>query len=339
MDNPNSDVQYNVPNKDGVTIETNGSIHVNINLDLIRANKIFVATPMYGGACFGPHAKSVTQFVALCQRHDIEVHVHNYYNESLVQRARNYLVDDFMRSGYKHFIFIDADIEFRGDDILSMLHLQNVNTDYDVICGAYPKKSIMWSDIKAAVNAGFVDDDANRLEDFVGDYVFNTDSGGNVSLLKPFRVSEAGTGFMAVRREVFEKFAIHFPEQAYFPDHRGQANFDGSRKIYAYFDCVIDRGNAPRKKEALIDLIMSGATDVKLLKKKAQEIRKIEEKSSLRYLSEDYFFCRKIAEFGAKIWIVPWIQLKHHGYFVYGGSLNAKGALSNVMAQQGAQPK
>jgi ABC-type glycerol-3-phosphate transport system substrate-binding protein len=47
---------------------------------------------------------------------------------------------------------------------------------------------------------------------------------------------------MMIKREVFPKFAEQYPHLKYKPDHVGQAHFDGSRYIHAYFDTVIDQG-------------------------------------------------------------------------------------------------
>jgi len=58
-------------------------------------------------------------------------------------------------------------------------------------------------------------------------------------------VLEIGTGFMMVKREVFPKFAEAFPHLRYKPDHVGQANFDGSRYIHAFFDTLIDTKDSP----------------------------------------------------------------------------------------------
>lgn len=58
-------------------------------------------------------------------------------NESLIQRARNFLVSMFMdMAEYTHMMFIDSDVDFAPGHILRML-----SKDKDVICGVYPKKS------------------------------------------------------------------------------------------------------------------------------------------------------------------------------------------------------
>jgi hypothetical protein len=162
----------------------------------------------------------------------------------------------------------------------------------DVICGPYPKKAISWEKIKSAVDKGFADKNPNHLEEFVGDYVFNpAEDTQSFRLDEPVQVKESGTGFMLIKRTALEKFDVAFPTQKYRPDHARTENFDGSREIMAYFDCVI-------------------CPDTK------------------RYLSEDYMFCQWMRKAGGKIWLLPWLRLKHAGTYIFGGSLQALAAIN-----------
>lgn len=304
-----------------------GQVRIQIDVEKLQQNKIFVAVPMYGGQCFGSHAKSLIDLQRVCSELQIPIHMEFLFNESLVQRARNFCADKFMRSDFNHFVFLDSDIDFRAMDVLSLVHLQNVNEEMDVICAPYPKKCIAWEKVKIAVERGIADEQPTILENFVGDFVFNALNAGSHSIGDAMEVLEGGTGFMAIRRATFEKFIEAYPEQYYVPDHKRQKDFDGSREVVAFFDCVIDRGNAPKKKELLLDLILSGNSDIKTLKKKAQEIRKIEEKATRRYLSEDYFFCQMVRAAGMRIFLAPWISTGHNGFYRFGGSLSALGAI------------
>lgn len=223
---------------------------IDVDLKALREKvKLFIATPMYGGNCHGLYMKSAINLQILMNQLGIECRFSFLFNESLIPRARNYLVDEFLRSGYSHMLFIDSDIEFNPQDVLSLLVF-----DKDVIGGPYPKKSIKWDNVKLALQKN-PNLPASDLEKVVGDYVFNPVPGTqNFNVYQPLDVLEIGTGFMMVKREVFERYAKQYPEFEYTPDHQGQANFDGSRKIHAYFHCDID----PK---------------------------------SNRYLSEDYWFC------------------------------------------------
>jgi hypothetical protein len=90
------------------------------------------------------------------------------FNESLITRARNYLVDEFLnRSECTHMLFIDSDVHFQPQDVIAMLAL-----DKDVIGGPYPKKAIKWSSVKKGVVKN-PDIEPQTLEKLAGDFVFN----------------------------------------------------------------------------------------------------------------------------------------------------------------------
>ena len=254
-----------------------------INVDELRKKSLFIATPMYGGQCGGGYTKSIADLMVLCTKYQIECKLFFMFNESLITRARNYLADEFLRSELTHLMFIDSDITFNAQDVLLMLHLSE--GDKDVLCGPYPKKAISWEKVKMAVDKGFADDDPNRLEAFVGDYVFNPKGGAqSIPLGEPAEVLEIGTGFMMIRRKTFEVFRDKFPQYHYKPDHVRTEHFDGSREIMMYFQAEID----PESK---------------------------------RYLSEDYWFCQKVQEAGLRTWLCPWMKLQHVGTMIFGGSL------------------
>jgi len=257
-----------------------------VSIEEIRKYSIFVGTPMYGGQCAGTFTKSCTDLSMLCAANGISLKFYYLFNESLVQRARNYVVDEFLRSGCTHLMFIDSDIGFNPRDILSMLALNITHPkEYQILTGPYPKKTIAWEKISKAASLGKGESNPFELEQYSADYVFNPIAGGGTyNLGKPVEIGEGGTGFMLIPRDVLEKFAEAYPEYRYKPDHVRTENFDGTREITAFFDCVIDP-------------------------------------VSKRYLSEDYFFCKKAREIGIKVWLCPWMQLQHVGMYIFRGSL------------------
>jgi len=260
-------------------------MEIKISAEELSKRTLFVATPMYGGMCHGNYCKSIADLTALCIQYGVQMRVYYLFNESLITRARNYCVDEFLRSGMTHMMFIDSDIGFDARDVISLLALQSDSSEYDIIAGPYAKKCISWEKIKLAVDKGVADENPNALEQFVGDYVFNPVTGKNtIRLDEPAQVLETGTGFMMIRRKTFEKYKEAYPEYSYLPDHARTENFDGSREIHAYFDCIIDP-------------------------------------VSKRYLSEDYMFCQNVIKMGGKIWLCPWMQLTHTGTYTFGGSL------------------
>lgn len=258
---------------------------IKVPIEKLRERRLFLATPMYGGQCAGMFARSVADLAGLCTHYGISLQFYFLFNESLITRARNYCVDEFMRSNQTHMMFIDSDIGFNPNDVLALMALQDDESPYDVIAGPYPKKCISWEKIKLAVDKGFADENPNNLEKYVGDYVFNPKHGTqSIPIGEPVEVLEAGTGFMMIRKSTFTKYKEAFPNLSYKPDHVRTEHFDGSREIHAYFDCIIDP-------------------------------------VSKRYLSEDYMFCYNVQKMGGQVWFCPWIQLQHVGTYIFGGSL------------------
>ena len=256
-------------------------MEIQVNVDDLKKNKLFIATPMYGGQCHGLYMKACLDLQSLCMAYNIQIKFSFLFNESLITRARNYLADEFLRSDCTHLLFLDSDIHFNPQDVIALLAL-----DKEVVGGPYPKKAIKWKSVKKAIEKN-PDIDAGLLEKVTGDYVFNPVKGtAQFSVTEPLEVMEIGTGFMMIDRVVFPKFEAAYPELKYKPDHVGQANFDGTRYIHAYFDTVID-------------------------------------KQSERYLSEDYMFCQWWRNIGGKIYLCPWMKTTHIGTYHFQGDMPA----------------
>lgn len=255
-------------------------MEIQVKVDELRKNRLFVGTPMYGGQCHGMYMKSCLDLQTTMTRYGVDLRFSFLFNESLITRARNYLVDEYMRSPeFTHLLFIDSDIHFDPKDVLALLAL-----DRDIIGAPYPKKSINWTNVVNALK-NHPNMPAKDLENIVGEYVFNPVPGTqNFQVAEPLEVMEIGTGYMMIKRHVFEKFRDAYPELSYKPDHVGQSNFDGSRFIHAFFDTVIDP-------------------------------------VSHRYLSEDYMFCQWARKIGFQVWMCPWIRTQHIGSYAFTGNM------------------
>jgi hypothetical protein len=261
-------------------------MEIQVKVEDLKKNKLFVATPMYGGMAHGLYLKSCLDLQGIMSRYGVDVKFSFLFNESLITRARNYLVDEFLRSDCTHLLFLDSDIHYNPQDVVALLAL-----DKDVIGGPYPKKSINWNNIAHAAR-NHPNLEPRELETLVGEYVFNVVKGtSQFSVTEPLEVMEIGTGFMLVKREVFDKMAIEYPTIRYKPDHVGQAHFDGSRYIHAYFDTVIDTK----------DSITGGGSE--------------------RYLSEDYMFCQMWRKMGGDIFLCPWMKTQHIGTYAFSGNM------------------
>ena len=238
--------------------------------------KIFLGMPMYGGLLTEPTLHGLLELQSWTAQSGVNMRIQTMGNESLITRARNTLVSmmldqtDFAAS---HLLFIDADIGF---------HWQNVQrlicADKDVVCGVYPRKHIHLEKIK-----GILEEDPEiSLEDMEAKslgYNVNFDDPKNVSGEHGyFRVNEAATGMMLVKREVFTTMMKKFPERKYETDQIVNGLHYRSDNCYDLF--------------AVGPYMTAGQK---------------------RYLSEDYYFSRLWQECGGEIWADLAMPLTHFG--------------------------
>lgn len=191
---------------------------------------VFVATPMYGGQCAGFYTQSLLMLQKLLNDHDVDSYFTFVFNESLVTRGRNSLVNYFMQTDCTHLLFVDADIKFDPQQFLPML-----NAEKDIICGIYPKKEINWRAVKFAADYGVPH---TQLKNHTGSLAVNfVDFQPDVSfpVNEPVEVWAAGTGFMLIARQVFEKLADKVPQ------YRKDSNLGTqSDMVKEYFTTYID---------------------------------------------------------------------------------------------------
>jgi hypothetical protein len=320
-------------------------LEIVISREYFQTKKLFFSTPCYGGQTTGVFAKCVADLSNLCVQLGTQLQIYFLFNESLITRARNYAVDEFMRSDATHFLFVDADVGFDPLYIIQLMALQTEESPYDIIGAVYPKKCISWEKIVAAVNKGLadpypaVDQEGNpilnkdgqpvlaggpeMLNKYVGDYVFNPKAGtASIPIGEPCEVLEIGTGFMMVKRSAFATFRDAHPEFLYRPDHVRTEHFDGHRQITQYFQAEIDQIDFRKFYETeMMKFAESGEASKEDLLGIIQAANELNSKKSNRYLSEDYWFCQRVNELGLKTWICPWMALNHTGTMTYGGSL------------------
>lgn len=276
---------------------------IELNIKEMRKMKIFIATPMYGGMCNGIYTKSLVETVSQLQNQGIPSQLYYLFNESLITRARNYCVHNFLKSDATHLVFIDSDIGWSSMDFMYMLHLMSENPDkLRVFCGLYPKKAIAWEKVLKAAKTGQFDETPWELEQVAGDIAFNPRAedypDGVAPVYEPIKIKEGATGFMFIERSVFEEYAEAYPELLYTPDHLREGEFRLGEQITAFFDCIINEES--------------------------------------RYLSEDYMFSEYCTKLGIDIWALPLVELMHCGAHIFRGSL-VKMAQADVHATMAAE--
>jgi len=194
---------------------------------------IFVATPMYGGMCSGYFTNSLISMTNVMKQVGWDMSFSSMFNESLIQRGRNALAHQFLKSPCTHLMFIDADIKFDAAQIPPM-----VDADVDIICGIYPKKEINWHGVEKAVKEGV---EVDKLTTRTGSLVVNlVDYIGSVTVPenKPVEIWNGGTGFMLIKREVLE--GMKDKVSSYVNDVTIMNGNIGDSRIIEYFACSIE---------------------------------------------------------------------------------------------------
>ena len=268
-----------------------------------------VVTPSHDGKYFHNYVISLLNFSAVARSHQMPLEVLLHRGESLVTRARNNCVADFLSNPHwTHLFWIDSDIGFSAQSALRLLL-----SDYDIAAGVYPLKTEGWPE--GEFPEGMT---PAEIQQRYARYTINADVSPDSEeielVIQPdgfMRMQEAPTGFMVIKRQVFERMMAAYPDYQYVPDSVGVAD----RGLhYRFFDVMVD----PKTR---------------------------------RYLSEDYGFCRLWSGMGESIYIDANSNLSHQGAKLYRGNFadslsNAlpfavngpKGALMHLSGLEYLQP-
>jgi hypothetical protein len=198
--------------------------------------KVMIGTPCYGGQLTEAYLHGIMDLTRVAAQNNFQVQLNTIGNESLITRARNTIVSQFLDADKEddsltHLMFIDADIGFRGEAVRRVLE-----SDYDIACGIYPRKSIDWDSIPKLMEKS-----KEHLEQRALGYNLNFANPENIKVEKGFsEVMDAATGFMCIKKEVFRKMIEAYPNLKYTSDQIINGKRYGSDNCYALFDCIID---------------------------------------------------------------------------------------------------
>ena len=178
---------------------------------------------------------------------------------------------------YTHLVFIDVDLQFNKESILKLIW-----HDKDVVTASYPIKEINWEKVK---EGALKDLDSKDLMEYGSRYVVHLTKPGETQINidnGALECLEAGTGFMVIKRKVFDKMFKKYKKLKY-KDDTGALNGEEVENAYALFNSYVDDDG--------------------------------------RFLSEDYGFCRYWQKIGGKVWVDPTINLVHFGRIKYTGKM------------------
>jgi hypothetical protein len=187
-----------------------GQQQIQVNIDYLKTTRVHICMPCYGGQLTESTFMSFIKWSNTARQLGLDWTVETMTNESLISRARNTLTAKFLNTeGSTHLMFIDADIGWEPWHLLVLLDAQK-----DVVGGLYPMKSLP---VKWCVNGipGKAEDPNSNLVE----------------------VTKTGTGFLLMKREVFEKLNAH-PAVRHFNNDIGlDPKLD--KDMRTYFDTAV----------------------------------------------------------------------------------------------------
>ena len=210
-----------------------------------------ILTPAFGSQLYVNYTHALINTINLCNLVGLPIRIEFCRNDSLVSRARNNLVAKALSDKETtHIMFIDADISWSPIDLFNMLM-----ADKDVIGGAYPLKSREWD--RLLIDGGdatkkWIDEkNKTELKDRMSDIEIVKQKllRYNINLLSNeltinenlMEVRHTATGFMMIKRGVFEQMQAKCPELKYI-DNTGFLTKEENEFAYALFEPSICEG-------------------------------------------------------------------------------------------------
>lgn len=176
----------------------------------LAGRKLFLALPAYDFKVSLKLAVSLAKLAQQLPQHGIDMTIGSVCGCSVVSRARNLLVRDFLDSDCTDLMFIDADINFEPDDVLRLM-----------AWASDPKKGIV----------GGVPRTRKTNKVYIAQ-LDQDEEGVTMNRMGLVRAKRIATAFMMVRREVFERLVNENPQWNYY-DHTAD------RQLNAVFDFLV----------------------------------------------------------------------------------------------------
>ena len=177
----------------------------------LAGRHLFVALPAYDFKVSLKLAISLARLAQEAPQHGVELSIGSICGCSVVSRARNLLVQDFIESSATDLIFIDSDINFEASDVFRLMAWA-IDPTKNIVAGVPRTRSV----------------DKVYIADL--DYDENNELTMNgMGLVRGKRVA---TAFMLVQRKVFETLIEANPQWKYW-DKRTDRN------LFTVFDFLL----------------------------------------------------------------------------------------------------
>jgi hypothetical protein len=238
--------------------------------------KLFVATPVHS-ECSIHYTQSLLELQKECWRKKIGVRFH-LMKSSLVTQGRNMCVSAFLESDSTHLLFIDSDISFNAGAAERL-----VACDKDIISIPYPLKDMNWDKALKLFNEGKLKTAKDIRNKAFYRYPMKVPDNNAIKIKDGIiEVTHSPTGFMMIKREVFDKMIEKYPHLRIDQDQVINGKNERLPHMWNFFDTQFDQ-----------------------------------EKHT--YLGEDFAFCKRWKDIGGKCYAWIFDYITHVGEHQYTG--------------------
>jgi len=161
----------------------------------LKGRSLYIATPCHGGQVRAEYMMSVVATMRECAPRGVSVELGMVPDESLLPRARNVMVSQFLKSKCDSMLFIDADMAWKPEAVLRLLAWSQ----------SWEKAVVGAAGVRRSDPPSF----CVNFKEAAGQSIKICPDTGCVSL------RHLGTGFILIRREAIEKLIRLHPELTY----------------------------------------------------------------------------------------------------------------------------
>jgi hypothetical protein len=212
---------------------TDGPRNTEQNKDF-KPYTILVATPVHSDVSMH-YAQSLLHLQKWCFHNKVRIGF-QLMKSSLITQGRNMCVAEFLKKDFTHLLFIDSDIAF-NEGAAGRL----IEANKDVISIPYPLKDMNWDKGFKMIQEGKIKSALDLKNKAFYRYPFKVPDPENIKIKnKVIEVTHSPTGFMMIKREVFEKMIIAYPNLRIDQDQLVNGKIEKLGHMWNFFDTLFD---------------------------------------------------------------------------------------------------
>jgi len=267
---------------------------------------ILISSAFYEVRAYSPYVTSLVNSIRLLNQAGLNWSYQQISGDSYVDRAKNALVHEFLKSNHTHIMIIDSDEAWDVSGFGRLVKAAMI-PGCEMVCGLYPCKN-MWD---------FFGGIEKRSED---GYVMGKEIHGS----RLIEMEVAPGGFVIYSREAFERTR---------PNLDSYVDPQSKEEILEAFKCSIETEHKHMPKDKIEGF---SHDELVALVMRLQSGGKV----GGNRIGEDVYFQQRFKEMGGAIWCEPNIEIEHYGIKAWKGNfqdhLLAASAKAAIEASVGA---